>query len=766
MKKAVVGWGRMNPPTIGHQKLVDRIVTVAKRERGDPRVYLTHTQSPKKDPLQYRDKIRLAARAFGSVVKPSTSRTIIELMKELQRDGYKEVTVVAGSDRVREYNTLLNKYNGKDYTFDQIKVVNAGERDPDAEGASGMSATKMRLAAAEGDEKAFHSGAPTQLSKAEKTKLYNLVRKGMLVEEIEIFLEKLKKKGDIDSSDVSDAELKKAVDTMKEEEYDDIDEDIDLAERAPLTIQQRMKRSRQMKRLAPKMKRLRQIKKFRMADTDRLTTRSRRIAKNILRKKFAGSKGGQYSSLSPSQKITIDRLVANKGPVIAKLAKRLMPMVRKKEIERIRQARKPHKEDVEKFAESLNMTKSFKELFEKTTTRQDSDIADRKGTQPARYHTGLSKSTKTARDAQFKKQSKMSSDDPRAYKPAPGDATAKTKPSKYTKKYKELFGEGEAVRDAKERIKREKEQDKTKHDAILDRARLRDTRTANRQEETELTEKSMEALKKKAEKSGHSYGTLKKVYDRGVAAWRTGHRPGTTPQQWGYGRVNAFIAKKKSGKLDHDKDLDNEYIPEHIHKKQLVYNPNKMTKNFDICPGAAKAFNDNQKAGLEPNEGFEEAADAVDKYLGYEKQLVKKGSASESELDRFIELVDDAKEKISDAKLPGHTYHKMHIDTVKDLVKEMKEEAPVIAGKKMKRLGSKPGSYKALVKRHLGAAAAEKIDKSDGNRLVAKGKKTGNKELMRKGSFIKNVIAKEEGGAGEEGTKKLKDKYSKETPEQ
>ena len=156
MKKAVVGWGRMNPPTIGHQKLVDRIVTVAKRERGDPRVYLTHTQSPKKDPLQYRDKIRLAARAFGSVVKPSTSRTIIELMKELQRDGYKEVTVVAGSDRVREYNTLLNKYNGKDYTFDQIKVVNAGERDPDAEGASGMSATKMSLAAAEGDEKAFH----------------------------------------------------------------------------------------------------------------------------------------------------------------------------------------------------------------------------------------------------------------------------------------------------------------------------------------------------------------------------------------------------------------------------------------------------------------------------------------------------------------------------------------------------------------------------------------------------------------------------------
>lgn len=692
MKKAVVAWGRMNPPTIGHEKLVNRVLAIAKQERGDPRVYLTHTQNPKKDPLQYRDKIKLAANAFGKVIKPSASRTIIELMKELQRGGYKEVTIVAGSDRVREYDTLLNKYNGKDYSFENIKVVSAGERDPDAEGAQGMSATKMRLAAADGDEKKFHSGAPSGLSKAQKAKLYNMTRKGMLVEEIELFLEKIKKDTEIDDKDFTDKELKKAVDSVTEEDEDDEEE---LIERAPLTIQQRMKKARTMKRLAPKMKRLRQIKKFRMAPTERLQNRARRMAKNLLRKKFAGAKGGRYASLSPSEKITIDRLVVNKTPIIDKLAKRMMPMIRKKEIERIRQARKPRTEQHQKIIESVEV------LFEKTSTRQDPDIEDRKGTQPARYHSGLSKSTKAARDAQFKKQSKMASDDPRAYKPAPGDATAKTKPSKYTKRYKDLFGEGEAVQAAKDRIKREKEQDKAKHDAVLDRARLRDTRTANRQEETELTEKSMDALKKKAEKSGHSYGTLKKVYDRGVAAWRTGHRPGTTPQQWGYGRVNAFIAKKKAGNLDHDKDLANEYIP---------------------------------------------------------------------------------------------------------------EEAPVIGGQKMKRLGSKPGSYKSLVTKHLGASAADKIDKSDGNKLIAKGKKTGNSDLVRKGSFIKNVIAKEEvevldeslkiekgagtgtfmtasdlgfqfqgafehhpsvqaeieeeGGAGEEGTTKLKDKYKKETPGQ
>ena len=180
-----------------------------------------------------------------------------------------------------------------------------------------------------------------------------------------------------------------------------------------------------------------------------------------------------------------------------------------------------------------------------------------------------------------------------------------------------MFGEGEAEQAARERIRREKEQTKRRHDSILDRARTQDTRTANRKEEFELTEKSMEALKKKAAKSGLSYGTLKKVYDRGVAAWRTGHRPGTTPQQWGYARVNAFITKRKAGNLNHDKDLANEYIPEHIHKKQLVYNPNKMTKNFDICPGAVKAFYN--LVGEAPTETVKAALLDTDNYLMIEK---------------------------------------------------------------------------------------------------------------------------------------------------
>ena len=131
--------------------------------------------------------------------------------------------------------------------------------------------------------------------------------------------------------------------------------------------------------------------------------------------------------------------------------------------------------------------------------KQDSDIKDKKGTQPAKYYAGdMSKSTKEKRAAHFSKKKSG---------PAPGDASAETKPSKHTKKYKQMFGE------------------------------------------------EIEGLKNKAEKSGMPYGILKKVYDRGMAAYKTGHRPGTTAQQWAFARVNSFVTKSKGTWGGADKDL-------------------------------------------------------------------------------------------------------------------------------------------------------------------------------------------------------------------
>jgi len=112
--------------------------------------------------------------------------------------------------------------------------------------------------------------------------------------------------------------------------------------------------------------------------------------------------------------------------------------------------------------------------------KEDSDIGDKKGSQPAIYHTGLKKSTKQKRDAQFKKQAKMDDDDPSAYKPAPGDKEAKTKTSKHTKKFKQMYGEQQVDR-AKAKIDREKKRDASKHDRMLDRARIRDTLKKNRE---------------------------------------------------------------------------------------------------------------------------------------------------------------------------------------------------------------------------------------------------------------------------------------------
>ena len=135
---------------------------------------------------------------------------------------------------------------------------------------------------------------------------------------------------------------------------------------------------------------------------------------------------------------------------------------------------------------------------------QDKDIKDREGSQPAKYYAGdMAKSTKDARARHFDKKKKG---------PAPGDASAKTKPSKHTLKYKQMFGE------------------------------------------EDLNEK-IEGLKNKAKKSGISYSILKKVYDRGMAAYKGGHRPGTTPQQWAFARVNSFITKGKGTWGGADRDL-------------------------------------------------------------------------------------------------------------------------------------------------------------------------------------------------------------------
>jgi len=174
-EKVVFTFGRFQPPTIGHQKLVNAIKTEANKQGADAKVFLSHTQNNKKDPLSYDDKIKYATKAFGDIVTKSKSKTIIQVLQELEKDGYTDATLIVGSDRVKEFDRLLTKYNGKDYNFNNITVESAGDRDPDSDDVDGMSASKMRAAAKAGDFEQFKSGLPDKLDDVDAKYLFDII---------------------------------------------------------------------------------------------------------------------------------------------------------------------------------------------------------------------------------------------------------------------------------------------------------------------------------------------------------------------------------------------------------------------------------------------------------------------------------------------------------------------------------------------------------------------------------------------------------------
>ena len=328
-------FGRMNPPTIGHGKVMD---TLASKSGGaDYKVYLSQVTNPKKDPLSYSDKVKHVRKMFPkharSVMIDKNVKNVFDVASRLYDQGYKKVTMVVGDDRVREFDVLLNKYNGKKarhgfYNFETIRVVSAGKRDPDAEGVEGMSASKQRANAQSNDFVTFAQGVPKSMSDRDARKLFNDVRKGMGLKEEHSF------KNHIELTPVSETREKYV-----------------------------------------------QGKLYEIGDSVVIKESEEVATVSVL--------GSNYV------------------------------IVERKNGTRLR-----------KWLESV-------ELIE----RQDPDIKDREGTQPAKYHAGLKKSTKSKRDAHFKKHGKKDDDDASAYKPAPGDKTAKTKPSKYTKQFKDMYDE-------------------------------------------------------------------------------------------------------------------------------------------------------------------------------------------------------------------------------------------------------------------------------------------------------------------------------------
>jgi phosphopantetheine adenylyltransferase/predicted kinase len=343
-KEVVFTFGRFNPPTIGHEKLIKKVISQS--SSNNFRIYVSQSSDPKKNPLEYREKVQLMRKMFPkygrNIIFNKKVVNVFDILVDLYNQGFQKVTMVVGSDRVPEFRKLMSAYNGKKarhgfYEFDTINTVSAGERDPDADDVSGMSASKMRAAAAAGDLDSFSKGLPKGFG--DKVGVFNLLRKRMGLKEMTNF--------------------RKHID------------------------------------LGPQ---------------------------SILREKYIRGE------------------IFNEGDTVCcvRTGTKFVIWERKSA-----------------FVIDGDGNKYWvRDLIEIRDTKQDKDVKDKKGTQPAKYYKGLSKSTKSRRDAHFKKGAKMDDDNPAAYKPAPGDKGAKTKPSKHTKKFKQMYGENDMEQGTKKLAKK------------------------------------------------------------------------------------------------------------------------------------------------------------------------------------------------------------------------------------------------------------------------------------------------------------------------
>ena len=487
----VFAFGRFNPPTIGHGKLIQKTASVA--GSSPYRIYPSFSQDPKKNPLPFATKVAYMKKMFKSHARNITvnrkAKTFLKVASLLHDEGFKNIIMVAGSDRVGEFQALLTKYNGVKsshgfYEFDNIQVLSAGERDPDSEGVEGMSASKMRAAALDSDFDSFAKGVPfhdTSMKMSDIKKMYLDVRKNMGIREQRDMgnmdtHEALRDKyltGEIwNVGDIIEANGIVGTIIRKGTNYVSFTDDTDKVHKAWLhEINE-----------APEDALSRVLRKI---DAISHPARMKQAVKLYVQQRDQNpKKDGRHIAQKVSNMMG-DKVRTNT------LADYINTLIKKG-----------------KLPKNLAAQKKI------TKTKQEKEIEDMPGSQPAKYYAkgvgdkkDMAKSTKQARARQFAKQSKMDDDDPAAYKLAPGDKDAKTRPSQYTKKFKQMYGE-----------------------------------------ESQLDEK-IAGLVNKSDKTGVPYSILKKSYDRGMAAWKTGHRPGTTPQQWAFARVNSMLT---GGKADPD----------------------------------------------------------------------------------------------------------------------------------------------------------------------------------------------------------------------
>lgn len=421
-KTLVTAFGRFNPPTVGHQKLIDKVAKVA--GKNDYQIYPSQSQDAKKNPLSYNDKVKFMRKMFPkharNIYMDKNVKMALHIAVRAYKEGYTEFVYVAGSDRVNEFKVLLNKYNGKEgkhgfYNFkDGIQVVSAGERDPDAEGVSGMSASKMRAAAADNDLELFATGLPKNFGEVQE--LLNAVRKGMGLKESFIFRKHiaLPKVSDI-REQYTEGKLFNVGDRVTKAGVE-----LRVIERKPNFVvcenAEKVTFKCWLEDLQPieegdedGKKTLTDIQLFVKKNIDRTKLKNNGFPMLIL--KYGEDEDIEYKSLNKAAKDDLYNIGY---------------------YDQVYFARKNMMGGVTIWIDTKNTIRGKK--IEKGQVDEDLKGPDRY------YGDEMAKSTKKSRSAHFKKYAKMDDDNPAAYKKAPGDASAKTKPSKYTKKYQQLYG--------------------------------------------------------------------------------------------------------------------------------------------------------------------------------------------------------------------------------------------------------------------------------------------------------------------------------------
>ena len=182
-----IAFGRFNPPHAGHQQLMDTAAAAAEAEESDYMIVPSRSNDPKKNPLDADTKVAFMRGMFpqhsSRIQNDQNTRTIFDVLKKAHNDGYANVRIVGGADRVKEFDKLANNYNGSLYQFDNVEVVSAGDRDPDADGVEWMSASRLRLAASENDFKTFMSAMPEGFPRREAKQLFDTTRMSMGINE-------------------------------------------------------------------------------------------------------------------------------------------------------------------------------------------------------------------------------------------------------------------------------------------------------------------------------------------------------------------------------------------------------------------------------------------------------------------------------------------------------------------------------------------------------------------------------------------------------